>query len=87
MFFEVYFPASLIERTDLFVRTQHAVTLALARLACQAAAEAPHAHELRAVDALVARAQTAVGAEDRYAITVPAMTAQFLAGTASLIGS
>jgi len=57
--------------------------LALARLACQASAEAPFASRLREVDALVARAQEALGTGDHYAVTVPAMTAQFLAGTSS----
>jgi uncharacterized protein len=57
--------------------------LALARLACQAGAEAPFAGRLREVDALIARAQRALGDDDHYAVTVPAMTAQFLAGTSS----
>jgi uncharacterized protein len=57
--------------------------LALARLACQAAAEAPYAARLREVDGLIARAQDALGNPDHYAITIPAMAAQFLAGTSS----
>jgi hypothetical protein len=57
--------------------------LAMARLACQAHAEAPFAEALREVDRLVARAQAAVGDDDIYAVTVPAMVAQFLAGTSS----
>jgi len=57
--------------------------LAMARLACQASAEAPYAERLREIDALVARAQSALGGDDHYAVTIPAMVAQFLAGTSS----
>jgi predicted TIM-barrel fold metal-dependent hydrolase len=58
-------------------------SLALARLACQVSAEAPFAQRLRDVDALIARAQEGLASGDRYAVVVPAMVAQFLAGTSS----
>jgi predicted TIM-barrel fold metal-dependent hydrolase len=57
--------------------------LALARLACQAAAEAPFADRLREVDGLIQRAQAALGDPDHYAVVIPAMAAQFLAGTSA----
>jgi len=60
--------------------------LALARLACQAQAEAEHYDDLRAVDDLIALAQerTAAGG-DPYAGVHAAMTAQVLAGTSAAL--
>jgi predicted TIM-barrel fold metal-dependent hydrolase len=59
---------------------------ALARLACQAQGEAPHAGALRRVDRYVAQAQErlATGAEDAaYAAVHAGMAAMILAGTAA----
>jgi hypothetical protein len=57
--------------------------LALARLACQAQAEAEHYDALRAVDGLIAVAQQRSEAGgDPYAGVHAAMAAQVLAGTA-----
>jgi predicted TIM-barrel fold metal-dependent hydrolase len=58
--------------------------LALARLACQAQAEAEHYDALRAVDGYVAIAQERLErSQDPYASVHAAMTAQILAGTAA----
>jgi predicted TIM-barrel fold metal-dependent hydrolase len=61
-------------------------SLALARLACQASAEAPHADALRAVDRLIALGQERLEATgEAYACVYPAMTAQVLAGTSASV--
>jgi predicted TIM-barrel fold metal-dependent hydrolase len=58
--------------------------LALARLACQAQAEAEHYDQLRAVDDLIAIAQERCEADgDPYAGVHAAMAAQVLAGTSA----
>jgi hypothetical protein len=57
--------------------------LALARLACQAQAEAEHYEDLRAVDGYIAIAQQRLEEhDDPYAAVHAAMAAQVLAGTA-----
>jgi predicted TIM-barrel fold metal-dependent hydrolase len=57
---------------------------ALARLACQAQAEAEHYDALREVDRYITLSQEAIGHPDApWATTLPAMTAMILAGTSA----